>query len=543
MRSENRNGSIVEDGAQALRASELSYRRLFEAARDGILILDVGTGRITDVNPFLVELLGFSRDEMIGKTVGELSPFKDIEDNQAMLERLQQHGYVRYEDLPLETRDGRRIAVEFVSNVYPAGEKKVIQCNIRDITARKKAEERMTLLNACVANSEASLKLFRTLIDRSADAIEVIDPETGRFLDVNERAHQRLGYSREEMLSLRVQDIIDTADSASLQAGMAKLRETGFRIVEARHRRKDGSTFPVEVNIQYIHLNRGYLIAIVRDITDRKQAEMERQLTEARYRTLFDHAPDGIVIADPKSYYIDANPSICRMLGYTRKELVGLHASDIVAESEIQQIEPAISAIQARSDYHREWKFRRKDGSIFGAEVIATIMPDGNLLGMIRDISERKHASEQIAEQAALLDKARDAIVVRDLVGKILFWNKGAERMYGWTSEETKGRFVGGLVYADPKKFEEVNRLTLKQGEWHGELQHLTKKGSEITTEARWALIRDNEGRPKSVLSIDTDITERKKIEAQFMRAQRLESIGTLAGGIAHDLNNILAPS
>ena len=107
----------AENSALALGASELSYRRLFEAARDGILILDSHTGRITDVNPFLVELLGFSHDEMVGRTVGELSPFKDIESNQAMLERLQRNGYVRYENLPLETRDGRHIAVEFVSNV------------------------------------------------------------------------------------------------------------------------------------------------------------------------------------------------------------------------------------------------------------------------------------------------------------------------------------------------------------------------------------------------------------------------------------------
>jgi PAS domain S-box-containing protein len=133
---------------RVLRASELSYRRLFEAAKDGILILDVGTGRITDVNPFLAELLGFSHDEMVGKTVGELSPFKDIESNQTMLEQLQQHGYVRYEDLPLETRDGRHIAVEFVSNVYQAGDKEVIQCNVRDITERKRAQDEIRRLNA-----------------------------------------------------------------------------------------------------------------------------------------------------------------------------------------------------------------------------------------------------------------------------------------------------------------------------------------------------------------------------------------------------------
>jgi PAS domain S-box-containing protein len=133
---------------QALHASELSYRRLFEAAKDGILILDVDTGRINDVNPFLVGLLGFSRSEMVGKTVGELSPFKDIESNQAMLERLQQHGYVRYEDLPLETRDGRKVAVEFVSNVYQAGDCNVIQCNVRDITERKRVAEQIRVLNA-----------------------------------------------------------------------------------------------------------------------------------------------------------------------------------------------------------------------------------------------------------------------------------------------------------------------------------------------------------------------------------------------------------
>src|SRR5580698_9764648 len=127
MGNNHQNGGVTDNesrmeragnGDQALRESELSYRRLFEAAQDGILILDVDTGRVTDVNPFLVQLLGFSRDEMLGKTVGELSPFKDVVSNQAMLERLQKDGYVRYEDLPLETKDGGRVAVEFVSNVY-----------------------------------------------------------------------------------------------------------------------------------------------------------------------------------------------------------------------------------------------------------------------------------------------------------------------------------------------------------------------------------------------------------------------------------------
>ena len=160
MNNESENGKVTGNGArmeQALRASELSYRRLFEAAQDGILILDVNTGRITDVNPFLTKLLGFSHGEMVGKTVGELSPFKDIWSNKVMLERLQEDGYVRYHDLPLETRDGRKIAVEFVSNVYQAGDKKVIQCNIRDMTERKQAENVTTRLAAIVESSNDAI--------------------------------------------------------------------------------------------------------------------------------------------------------------------------------------------------------------------------------------------------------------------------------------------------------------------------------------------------------------------------------------------------
>ena len=283
-------------------------------------------------------------------------------------------------------------------------------------------------------------------------------------------------------------------------------------------------------------------VCFVVDLTERKQAEEVRRTSEARYRTLFEYAPDGIVIANPEGIYVDGNASMCRMLGYSRDELIGRNASDIVAQSEIPQIKIAMGEIATASDHHREWKLRRKDGSVFEAEVIATQMPDGNILGMIRDISERKQAQEQIAEQATFLDKAQDAIFVRDLHGKMLFWNKGAERLYGWGREEVLNRNVDDMLYIDSLKVEEAYRLTRSQGDWHGELHHYTKGGEELDIESRWTLIRDHAGDPKSVLAINTDITEKKKIEAQFLRAQRMESIGTLAGGIAHDLNNILAP-
>jgi PAS domain S-box-containing protein len=132
---------------RSFRASELFYRRLFEAAKEGILILDFDTGRIKDVNPFLFKLLGFSRSEMVGKNLGELDPFREMESNDVLRERLQKDGNVRYEDLPLETREGRKIIVEFTGNMYQASGEKVIQCHVRDITERKHAEDEIRRLN------------------------------------------------------------------------------------------------------------------------------------------------------------------------------------------------------------------------------------------------------------------------------------------------------------------------------------------------------------------------------------------------------------
>jgi PAS domain S-box-containing protein len=127
--------------AETLSLSETRYRRLFETAQDGILIVDAGTGRVFDANPFLTDLLGYSHDELVGKELWEIGLFRDIESNKAAFRTLQEKGYIRYDDLPLQTHDGRHIEVEFVSNVYDVGDARVIQCNIRDITDRKRADE------------------------------------------------------------------------------------------------------------------------------------------------------------------------------------------------------------------------------------------------------------------------------------------------------------------------------------------------------------------------------------------------------------------
>src|SRR4051812_28073250 len=155
----------------------------------------------------------------------------------------------------------------------------------------------------------------------------------------------------------------------------------------------------------------------------------------------------------------------------------------------------------------------------------------------------QRETDEQIKSQAHLLDLATDAIVVLDIEGKVLFWNDGAERLYGFTREEARSKLVTDLTYRVPASaFEEAKHAALRRKEWHGELDQITKTGKTVVVMSRWTLATDKAGNPERILTINTDITENKLLQAQFLRAQRLESIGTLASGIAHDLNNILAP-
>lgn len=157
------------------------------------------------------------------------------------------------------------------------------------------------------------------------------------------------------------------------------------------------------------------------------------------------------------------------------------------------------------------------------------------------ELIERQRAEQTIREQAALLNVASDAIYARDLENRILFWNQSAEQLYGWTQAELQ-RTPDLFGDMQPQDFETILKAVFQQGAWQGEIQKATKSGKTVTVMSRMTLVRDESGLPKSILTVDTDITEKKLLEAQFLRAQRLESIGTLASGVAHDLNNILTP-
>ena len=247
---------------EALRVSEVRYRRLFEAARDGILILDAVSLKITDVNPFMMELLGYSRAEFLGKELWEISIFSDKEASRATFRELQQTGYIRYADLPLQTIEGKPWEVEFVSNVYEEDGHQVIQCNIRDITERKLTEETRDRLAAIVESSDDAI--FSQTFE-------------GTVTSWNASAERMYGYTAQEAIGQHLSFIIPPERGEEL-AGILHNLECGSRIkhLETVRVRKDGSKIDVSTSISPIVGAEGRILGastIARDITERKRAE------------------------------------------------------------------------------------------------------------------------------------------------------------------------------------------------------------------------------------------------------------------------------
>ncbi|MFN6484297.1 MULTISPECIES: response regulator [unclassified Nostoc] len=243
--------------------------------------------------------------------------------------------------------------------------------------------------------------------------------------------------------------------------------------------------------------------------------------------------------------------SMAEMLGGLNRWLELVHPDDRnFFNEEINRV------LATKKRFHLEFRVCRKDGTYITVENNGYIFLDSTgkvarMAGFVIDITEqqaalreRKEAEQKIREQAALLDITTDAIIVQNLVHQIQFWNKGAEYLYGWMAEEAVGQNANQLLYRKPSfgELKNIQKTLAESGSWQGELHQVTKQNKQIIVASRWTLVNDDEGQAKSILIVNSDITEKKQLEAQFLRAQRMESLGTLASGIAHDLNNALTP-
>jgi len=285
----------------------------------------------------------------------------------------------------------------------------------------------------------------------------------------------------------------------------------------------------------------------------RQRAESALRQSEERFRIVAHVTNDVVWEWDVQNDKVTVSENFKATYGHPIREngITSQYWFGYVHPDDRNRVMAGVSTLLA--SHGRVWwsehRIRRADGVYADIFDRASVIyePDGKpvkMVGVMIDMTQRKQAEEKIREQAALLDKAQDAIIVTDLETRILYWNQSAERIYGWNAAEVMGKTLQEVLFhgAPPPELQETIKSVSERGEWTGELHELTKDGKTVIMQGRSTMIRDETGQPKSLLIINTDITERKLLEEQFLRAQRLESLGVLVSGIAHDLNNTLSP-
>ena len=284
----------------------------------------------------------------------------------------------------------------------------------------------------------------------------------------------------------------------------------------------------------------------IQDITAQALDREARVEVEGRLSATLDSLTDGLLIFDEGWRYAYLNPRAEQLLGLDGRAMLGQVFWDVAPE----EVQSEFGTLMKTASTEHRTVTARAFHSVIERWLEVTAYPSAAGIAVyLRDVSDAESIQRDIEakvqvirSQAALLDVARDAIIVRGLDHVIQYWNRAAEVMYGWSSSEATGMSVRDILYPDPTAFDTAVAVVLRDGQWFGDIEQRSRSGARLTAECSWTLVRDEAGEPQSIFAVNTDVTSRRREDDLNLRRQRMESLGTLAGGVAHDLNNVLAP-